>query len=103
MVLSLAPLGVSFPSGALHIDKVAHFMEYAVLSVLVMLGVYNTFAFSAAKKVLFALISCMVYGIVLELAQNLLPYRSAELGDAFANALGIIMGVITAKVIICRR
>ncbi|MBI2885498.1 MAG: VanZ family protein [Candidatus Omnitrophica bacterium] len=37
------------------------------------------------------------YGALLEIVQAFLPYRSAEWGDAAANALGAAIGVILVE------
>lgn len=77
-------------------DKVNHLMAYFVLSVLV----YLTLLFQRKSELLFnyapivTLIISSFYGIADELHQMLIPGRSAEVFDWFADAIGAILGIL---------
>lgn len=82
------------PGRALHgpdiigLDKVAHFVFYAVLAILAQHAVRKPcLARWAAVTV-----SCGLFGAMLELAQGLVPERSMSVGDALANFLGAAAG-----------
>lgn len=77
-------------------DKVNHLLAYFVLSILV----YLTLLLQRKSKFLFnyapvaTLIISLFYGIADELHQILIPGRSAEVFDWFADAIGAILGVL---------
>ncbi len=86
--LSLAPPpaepGVHIP------DKLAHFLAYAALTF--------WFAFlyrSGPARVAYALL-WIALGVALEFAQAATGYRSYELTDMAANALGVLAGAAAA-------
>ena len=77
-------------------DKVNHFLAYFILSILL----YLTFSFQ--EKSLFAkrnaalltIAVVLLYGVLDELHQMLIPGRSAEFLDWAADAVGAICGVL---------
>ena len=89
-VLSVAPIspGVSIP----HLDKVAHLCEYLVFAYLLVQAIRATWHGERAY-LLWAWIYATSYGLLMELIQIMVPWRSAELGDALANAVGAALGV----------
>ena len=89
-ILSVAPIspGVSIP----HLDKVAHLCEYLVFAYLLVQAIRATWHGERAY-LLWAWIYATSYGLLMELVQIMVPWRSAELGDALANALGAALGV----------
>jgi VanZ family protein len=64
-------------------DKLGHLASYAILMF--------WFAQLYLRRVLYAA-GFIALGIALELAQRWLGYRSAELYDALANTLGVLLG-----------
>ena len=98
LVLSVSPSG-HYPKFALwYADKIVHAGMYAIFSFLV----FRSFSHHPeipfyAKRGLFTLILCSVYGILFELVQRFVPGREPELGDAAANILGIILGILIGR------
>ncbi|MFH1837130.1 MAG: VanZ family protein [Candidatus Omnitrophota bacterium] len=86
-----------------HFDKMAHFFEYAVLTVLLMRGAYRSWACSMAKNVLFALIFAIVYGIVMELIQRFIPGREMDVQDIIYNLIGAGFGAILGRSMLWRK
>ena len=76
--------------GATHInDKTLHFTAYAVLAFL------PVFGFKLRSGIPLAA-SMILLGVVLELAQRLVPFRSFEIADMMANAMGVLAGMVLA-------
>ena len=64
-------------------DKLLHLLAFCTLAVLLDLS-FPKISFGFFK--IFALIG---YGIVIEVVQSFIPYRSAELADVFTDIVGI--------------
>ena len=85
-------------------DKLKHFFAYLILGFLLSLALHfqqkwenlSTYAFISSFFI------CVVYGAFDELHQIDVPNRSAELLDWFADALGSILGVIFAMIMLRR-
>ena len=83
-------------------DKLKHFLAYLILGFLLSLALHfqqkwenlSTYAFISSFFI------CVVYGAFDELHQIVVPNRSAELLDWFADALGSILGVIFAMIML---
>lgn len=86
-LMSLRPIDIG--SGA---DKVMHFAGYALMA-----ATAAGFCHSLRGLVACAALTS-VAGLVFEGLQGLLPYRSAEPLDAFANATGAAVGCMVACV-----
>lgn len=94
-ILAVVPVAAPQVSGV-SLDKVAHLCEYWLLTWLAFraarfMGIPRRAAFR------WIAITAIGYGALLEGVQGLLPYRSAELLDVFANALGVALGVWTTR------
>jgi len=86
----------AFPqSELLSYDKLAHLGVFAILSFLVLFQ----FRRDTNKKrienkyLVRALTICVVYGMILESLQSLVPGRMTDVYDLIANTLGAIVGV----------
>ena len=93
---SIAPapseMGVLRPRFLLSLDKVAHFVGYALLGGTLAAAMEETPPSRGTLAiVLVALVA--VYGAGLEVLQSLLPTRGFSIGDMLANALGGLFGV----------
>lgn len=93
-VVSVIP--VEPKAGVPYLDKVAHLGEYLLFAWLLAQAV------RAARRrdrvvSLWAWIVATSYGGLLEGVQAMLPWRSAELADAVANAVGAALGVWLAR------
>ena len=89
---SLIHLGDFTSLGSNFDDKIYHFMAYFLFTLLV----YN---YCNSKKVTNSIaisgIVVIIYGIIIEVLQHILTsYRTFDLYDAIANALGVILAVV---------
>ncbi|RZB32322.1 MAG: hypothetical protein SRB2_04327 [Desulfobacteraceae bacterium Eth-SRB2] len=75
-------------------DKVLHFVGYALLGAL-FLRAFKTSRIKNNVKLMLILsvLLSSLYGISDEIHQYLIPYRDADLMDVLADTLGGIMGV----------
>ena len=74
-VVPVQPIDVGISS----FDKMQHVVVYFLLTVLIYLS---------SKKAILSFFLAGVYGILIELIQNLLPYRFFSLFDVLANFVG---------------
>jgi VanZ family protein len=88
-VLAVVPVGVP-PKVVGGQDKVAHFLEYALLSALLLRALRGRFG-AAASFALSVLLAASL-GALTEIVQAVVPGRSAEPWDGVANALGAAAG-----------
>ncbi len=80
-----------FPVGMpLHLDKVAHAVEYGILALLLCRAVRTP---NQAALIIIAL-SCTTYGILDELYQSLIPGRFPSGWDAAADTVGSALAVL---------
>jgi VanZ family protein len=89
IVLSLVPAAELPEITSGYDDKLAHGLTYAVLAAWFAIAAVRSHWNRIALWV-FAL------GSALECCQALVPYRTASLGDIFANSAGIIIGIAFA-------
>ncbi len=93
-VVSVIP-GEDLPSLSIwEPDKVMHALVYAILSFLtfkVMRRNYVTFSLS--KTIFIAAGLCISFGFIIEMIQRLLPTRSFDLLDVFANTTGCFISL----------
>ena len=90
-VLLLAPLPAPGPARS---DLVAHFLLFGGMA-------FTTVTFSHRAGQLVGLTLATVAGATaLELAQELVPYRTFDLIDAAANALGVSLGFALALTVL---
>jgi|ERR1051326_555706 hypothetical protein len=72
-------------------DKAIHFTAYLTLAALAAL------ARPGLRAAASFIVGLALLGAALELAQNLVPGRTPELADEFANVLGSISGIIVGR------
>ncbi len=82
LVLTVIPMGPAFSVGG---DKAAHVAAFAVLMIW-FCGIYRL------RVTPWVAVWLLAFAIAIELVQSQLPYRMAELGDVFADILGIGIG-----------
>ena len=70
-----------------------HFYAFIFLSALGVFAYYNT------KKIKFLIIYLFLLSIILELLHIIIPTRTFEWSDLFGNLLGVILVIITYKII----
>ncbi len=90
MTVSSIPSG-EFPSGMpLHLDKVAHALEYAVLALLVCRAARAP----GRTALVIIIVSCTSYGIIDELHQFFIAGRDPNVWDAAADAAGSAVAAV---------
>lgn len=80
-------------------DKIEHFGAYGLLGVLIYLNLFFQNSIELLKKfpAIFTIIFTSLYGLLDELHQLLVPGRSCEFLDWFADFSGALIGVIIIK------
>ena len=97
-VFSAIPVSNSTMSKLFSFDKILHSVAYTVLTIL------TCICFAKRKHYLkLALIYCFLYGIILELFQNFIPYRVFEYQDIFFNFSGCLLGIVIFKYILIKQ
>jgi VanZ family protein len=87
--LSLLPMD-DFSTALSLNDKVLHMLAYTALML--------WFAGIVPQRRYYQLaLALLAYGMIIELLQSLTVYRSMELADLFADAGGLVLGWILAK------
>lgn len=82
-------LGITFQ------DKIAHAIVFGILGFLITRAFYNNSNGTLQKNaILFGIIVGSAYGIMDEVYQSVVPGRYAEVGDAIADFVGIILAQI---------
>jgi VanZ family protein len=78
------------------VDKLAHAVEFAVLGVLLFRTATFRYAFSSR---LFIILFCIgvLYGISDEIHQAFVPQRVSSVWDVAADAVGIFLGLVAAR------
>tara|TARA_Y100000768_G_scaffold333685_1_gene273855 strand:- start:90 stop:440 length:351 start_codon:yes stop_codon:yes gene_type:complete len=83
---------VDFESSVKYLDKVLHFLCFSYLTLITWLS-------KILDKDLHVYVIVLAYGILIEIVQRFLPYRSFEYLDIFADFLGIIVGFMIIKIL----
>lgn len=94
-VLSSVPSEVVQPSGAIPLDKVAHFCFYGVLGAL-LAGAIGRRRVGWGAVIVLAVAIGALYGISDEFHQRFVPGRDAAVDDWVADVLGTLTGAIVA-------
>jgi VanZ family protein len=90
LVVSITPGGPDLSAG--HLDKLAHLCEYLLFAWLLVQAIRATGGREPEYR-LWAWMYATSYGLLIELLQMMVPWRSAEWGDVAANAVGAACGV----------
>lgn len=76
-------------------DKFAHVIIYLGLAFIWLLFLQLKFRPLSSKVTIIVITSCLFYGIVIEVLQQLLvSSRQADLYDVIANTVGILLGLL---------
>lgn len=88
-VFSVLP--VSGPAGVPFLDKITHFLIYALLSFMVA----NRMLLRKENHVSqIAFFYAFIVGLCIEIVQIFIPYRSFQIGDIISNSLGGFAGML---------
>ena len=79
---------------SLIIRKLAHFIEYFILGILVI-----NFITRYDKKIIIAILLCIIYATSDEIHQIFVTGRSCQITDIMIDSLGSIMGIYLYKLI----
>jgi len=82
---------VNIESSVKFLDKALHFLCFSYLTLITWLS-------RILNKDLHVYVIVLAYGILIEIVQRFLPYRSFEYLDIFADFVGIIGGLIIIKI-----
>ncbi len=81
-----------------HVDKLVHFFMYFVLVTLALSDYLKTKPLAVRQAWVLTALSCVVYGILMELVQSFLTsHRTGDILDAISNALGVLVGVLLLR------
>ena len=83
---------VNIESSVNYLDKALHFLCFSYLTLITWLS-------RILNKDLHVYVIVLAYGILIEIVQRFLPYRSFEYLDIFADFIGIIAGLIIIKIL----
>jgi len=83
---------VNIESSFNFLDKALHFLCFSYLTLVTWLS-------RILNKDLHVYVIVLAYGILIEIVQRFLPYRSFEYLDIFADFVGIIAGLIIIKIL----
>ena len=89
--LSLVPIAPQTPPIE-HLDKLVHVCEYLVFAWLLMQAIRLSRVGEVAFR-LWAWLFASSFGLLMEGLQLMVPWRSAEMADLLANAIGAALGV----------
>lgn len=89
---SLAPVPFDEPLSLGHLDKVIHLCEYWVLAWLLIRTIPRDGGGGVSHRMEVWMLA-VGYGGLLEIAQTLIPWRSGDVADLAANALGAALGL----------
>ena len=82
---------VNLESSSNFLDKALHFLCFSYLTLITWLS-------RILNKDLYVCVIVLAYGILIEIVQKSLPYRSFEYLDIFADFVGIIVGLTIIKI-----
>lgn len=83
------------------IRKLAHACEYFVLSIFVMLLIFQIKKTKKFKYNLIGLIICFIYACTDEFHQKFIPGRGAQFSDVMIDTMGALAGIVFLWIIIC--
>lgn len=96
IVLSVYPFQQTPEAPISFLDKIIHFFMYFFLSFITAKTLY----FKNKKRAFcYGFFYAFLLGILLEITQYFIPYRSFELGDILSNLLGSAAGAIISTTI----
>ena len=78
------------------VRKNAHFFAYLFLGVLVYNGLRNS-GIKGYRKIVLALVICIVYAITDEVHQLFIPGRGGQIKDVIIDSSGAFVGIISCK------
>lgn len=80
-----------------YLRKFAHFFAYMILGILIM-NVLSAIKINGKKRIVLALLICIVYAITDEFHQLFVPGRGAQVKDVIIDTLGALSGIGVEKI-----
>ena len=90
LIISVIPWPASVSVG--HLDKVVHLCEYLLFAWL-LVQLIRASDLREREYYQLAWMYATSYGLLIELIQGILPWRSADVADAAVNAVGAALGI----------
>lgn len=91
LILSVIPIAET-DVGPKGIDKFIHFMIYGITASLFWEFLYDKIGGHRIIGII-SVVAASLYGLLIEMIQSLLPYRSFSISDIIANFLGAVISV----------
>ena len=79
---------ISFP----FLDKVVHFILFFIQSILITNTIYEYSDRNNRIILIASIIFLLLFGLIIEIQQIYLPYRTFEIMDLIANFVGVLFG-----------
>lgn len=94
-ILSLIRLNNLPSTGISFADKIFHFLAYALLTVFWFGAFLLTFNFKKRRAIFLAVISAIIFGIIIEVLQETMTdSRALDVYDILANSLGALLASV---------
>ncbi|MDR1591767.1 MAG: VanZ family protein [Prevotellaceae bacterium] len=100
VMLSVIPVTSLPDAGGIFLDKMVHTVMYAGLTLAFCFDLTrNSNRRLTVKQFVGVFLFGVIFGLIIELLQSVIPYRSADFQDCLANAIGAFIGSCTGKYI----
>ncbi|MCL6472733.1 MAG: VanZ family protein [Firmicutes bacterium] len=97
-ILYFSTMRISKGSGEL-LPSLAHFTEYAILGFLIWRAIELAWNCGYQPSATYAIVSATAYGIMMEIVQLFLPYRSFSIVDIAVNLAGATAAVLSLRLL----
>ena len=94
-IVSIMPVEPGLPAVP-HLDKAAHLCVYGLFTWIFVQAI-RAHRLREREYLVLAWVFATSYGLLMELFQAMVPWRSPDLMDAAANALGALIGVCVGQ------
>ncbi len=92
-------LKVEIKNQSFRLDYLFHFLVYFGLAILYMLWKADNYLNVKTKHLIYFLAAALMFSGLSELAQTYIPGRSFNPIDFYSNAAGVILGIITPRLV----
>ena len=93
LIFTLSQRSYDFKVGVPHFDKGVHFLEFAVLSILIFFGYLKSFGANLRIKAVLTFITAFILAVGDEIHHYFIPGRESDILDVIADGAGIIFGL----------
>ena len=93
LIFYLSQRTYDFEVSVPHFDKGVHFLEFAVLAILLFFGYFKSFGIDMKMKAFLAFITATILAIGDEIHHYFIPGRESDILDVIADVGGIIFGL----------